>query len=79
MSTDELPNDELTENIKILATDDKKIKSSLHKRTPAVSIKLDLNLADSIHLQRLQGVGPILARRTYKFRQALGGFMILHN
>jgi DNA-binding transcriptional ArsR family regulator len=27
MSTDELPNDELTENIKILATDDKKIKS----------------------------------------------------
>ena len=27
MSTDELPDDELTENIKILATDDKKIKS----------------------------------------------------
>jgi hypothetical protein len=27
MSTDELPNDELTENIKIFATDDKKIKS----------------------------------------------------
>ena len=27
MSTDELPNDELTENIKILATDDEKIKS----------------------------------------------------
>ena len=27
MSTDELPHDELTENIKILATDDKKIKS----------------------------------------------------
>ena len=27
MSTDGLPDDELTENIKILATDDKKIKS----------------------------------------------------
>ena len=39
-----------------------------------VSIKLVLNLADSIQLQILEGVGPILARRAYKFRQALGGF-----
>ncbi|MDB4013233.1 helix-hairpin-helix domain-containing protein, partial [Cyclobacteriaceae bacterium] len=68
-----LPYIEISER-KFKKRDDKKIKSSLHKRSPAVSIKLDLNLADSIQLQMLEGVGPILARRAYKFRQALGGF-----
>ena len=68
-----LPYIEISER-KFKKRDDKKIKSSLRERSPAVSIKLDLNLADSIQLQMLEGVGPILARRAYKFRQALGGF-----
>ena len=68
-----LPYIEISER-KFKKRDDKKIKSDLRERTPAVSIKLDLNLADSIQLQMLEGVGPILARRAYKFRQALGGF-----
>jgi DNA uptake protein ComE-like DNA-binding protein len=68
-----LPYIEISER-KFKNPDDKKLGSDRHKRTPAVSIKLDLNLADSIQLQILKGVGPILARRAYKFRQALGGF-----
>jgi DNA uptake protein ComE-like DNA-binding protein len=68
-----LPYIEISER-KFKKPDDKKLGSDRHKRTPAVSIKLDLNLADSIQLQILKGVGPILARRAYKFRQALGGF-----
>ena len=68
-----LPYIEISER-KFKKRDDKKIKSSLRERSPAVSIKLDLNLEDSIQLQMLEGVGPILARRAYKFRQALGGF-----
>jgi competence protein ComEA len=68
-----LPYIEISER-KFKKPNDKKLGSDRHKRTPAVSIKLDLNLADSIQLQILKGVGPILARRAYKFRQALGGF-----
>ena len=68
-----LPYIEISER-KFKKPDDKKLGSDRHKRTPAVSIKLDLNLADSIQLQILKGVSPILARRAYKFRQALGDF-----
>ena len=68
-----LPYIEISER-KFKKRDDKKLESDRRERTPVVSIKLDLNLADSIQLQILEGVGPILARRAYKFRQALGGF-----
>ena len=68
-----LPYIEISER-KFKKRDDKKLESDRRERTPVVSIKLDLNFADSIQLQILEGVGPILARRAYKFRQALGGF-----
>jgi len=49
-----LPYFEISER-KFKKSDDKKITSDRRERTPTVSIKLDLNLADSIQLQRLQG------------------------
>jgi|TARA_B110000027_G_scaffold102756_1_gene108767 competence protein ComEA len=59
---------------KLKKRDDIKLKSNFHEQTDVVIIKLNLNLADSNELQILKGVGPVLASRAYKFRQALGGF-----
>ena len=36
--------------------------------------RLDINLADSSQLVKLKGIGPVLASRFIKFRNALGGF-----
>ncbi len=35
---------------------------------------VDLNTADSLTLVRLQGIGPVLARRIIKYRESLGGY-----
>jgi competence protein ComEA len=42
-----------------------------HKRTP---VMVDLNLADTIELDKITGVGPAFARRIYKYRERVGGF-----
>ncbi len=39
---------------------------------------MDLNLADSAQLVRVFGIGPVLARRIVKYRDALGGFVAWH-
>lgn len=36
--------------------------------------QLDLNRADSASLERLPGIGPVLARRIIRYRNKLGGF-----
>lgn len=38
-------------------------------------VKLDLNFADSVQLVMVYGIGPVLARRIVKYREALGGFV----
>lgn len=37
-------------------------------------IPADLNAADSAELERLPGIGPVLARRIIRYRKLLGGF-----
>ena len=43
---------------------------------PSVSqiVYLDLNVADSLELQALPGIGPVFASRIVRFRDLLGGF-----
>jgi competence protein ComEA len=48
-----------------------KIKSgSYQKKIPL----LDLNSCDSVSLDKLPGIGPVLSKRIIKYRQLLGGF-----
>lgn len=44
----------------------------------ASGVKSDLNLADSLQLIRVYGVGAVLARRIIRYRDALGGFVAWH-
>lgn len=44
------------------------------ERTPAV---IDVNLADSIDLLDLKGIGPVYASRIVRYRKLLGGFVSL--
>jgi competence protein ComEA len=41
-------------------------------------IQVDLNLADTVQLTQLKGIGPTFARRIFKYRQRLGGFRNLN-
>ncbi|QOI96032.1 MAG: helix-hairpin-helix domain-containing protein [Flammeovirgaceae bacterium] len=43
--------------------------------TETVIPVFDLNQADTLQLQLLKGIGPVLARRIVKYRDALGGFV----
>lgn len=43
-------------------------------RETSVSV-FDLNQVDTLQLQSLKGIGPVLARRIVKYRDALGGFI----
>jgi DNA uptake protein ComE-like DNA-binding protein len=52
------------------------IRPSESKPRPQPAIALfDLNQADTLQLQQLKGIGPVLARRIVKYREALGGFV----
>jgi DNA uptake protein ComE-like DNA-binding protein len=44
------------------------------KEAPYISPLVELNTADSIQLEKLPGIGPVLAARILKFRNKLGGF-----
>jgi competence protein ComEA len=37
-------------------------------------VRIDINLADSSDLEKLPGIGPVLARRIVRYRSLLGGF-----
>lgn len=41
---------------------------------PKTYQRLDINLADSAAWESLPGIGPVLARRIIRFREAIGGF-----
>ncbi|MEI7422404.1 MAG: helix-hairpin-helix domain-containing protein [Prolixibacteraceae bacterium] len=49
------------------------VRSSGYKVKVEIS-KVDINLADSIQLEALPGIGPALASRIIKYRKLLGGF-----
>ena len=51
-------------------------ESSVTERTTTEKAKLhiDLSMADTSALQQIWGIGPVLASRIIKFRDALGGF-----
>jgi hypothetical protein len=36
--------------------------------------KIDLNLADTLDLMRVNGIGPVLSRRILRYREILGGY-----
>lgn len=40
----------------------------------AAPLVVDLNLADTVELDKVKGIGPAFARRIYKYRERLGGF-----
>lgn len=44
-------------------------------KTNIYKYKIDINVADSTELIRLNGIGPILAARIIKYRNKLGGFI----
>ena len=50
------------------------LKALRPEKLPAGSI-VDANAADTLTLQRVPGIGPVLARRILYYRQALGGFV----
>jgi competence protein ComEA len=41
-------------------------------------VRLDINQADSLELQVVRGIGPVLSGRIVRFRQKLGGFVSLN-
>jgi competence ComEA-like helix-hairpin-helix protein len=45
-----------------------------NKKTTPVAVQ-DLNLADTTQLKLIRGIGPVLANRIVKYRNALGGFV----
>ncbi|MBM3158492.1 MAG: helix-hairpin-helix domain-containing protein [Bacteroidetes bacterium] len=47
-------------------------KATIQK--PVVKKMVDLNIADSIDLIKLPGIGPVLSARIVKYREKLGGF-----
>lgn len=55
----------------------REITSSRKLRTVTTIQPFDINLADSIQLVQLRGIGSVLSTRIIKFRSALGGFYSL--
>ncbi|MEO9965645.1 MAG: helix-hairpin-helix domain-containing protein [Reichenbachiella sp.] len=49
-------------------------KKSLSKNRSKKRLKTDLNLADTLELQKIRGIGSVLSARLIKYRDALGGF-----
>lgn len=50
-------------------------KSSFPERLASALRKVDINLADTIELEELRGIGSAFARRIYRYRERLGGFI----
>ncbi len=63
----EVVESEKSENTKNEIVENKKVDSDL-------PLLLDINLADSIELQAIRGIGPAFSSRIIRFRNILGGF-----
>ena len=57
---------------------DKKVISAPPRHFPSKATKetFDLNVADSVALDGVYGIGPALARRIISYRDKLGGFIL---
>ncbi|MBI1344027.1 MAG: hypothetical protein GC171_13930 [Terrimonas sp.] len=75
--------DRLRPYIRITATEKQKWPGSEKDENRAIPIerpekipldRMDINTADSLTLETLPGIGPILAARIIRFREKLGGF-----
>lgn len=54
---------------------DEQIKESKAvQRTQPISVKIEVNSADSTQLKQLPGIGDVLSKRIIKYRDLLGGF-----
>jgi len=47
----------------------------LPERKEAALRMVDINLADTLELEELRGIGPAFARRIHRYRERLGGFV----
>lgn len=69
----------LTPYINISPVPEKKVVQKQSSRpdykNPATPVSLDLNQADTSQLKSIYGIGPVLAERIVKYRNALGGFV----
>ena len=50
-------------------------RSAFFKKEDRLKVEIELNTADSVDLIQLKGIGPVLASRTIKYRNKLGGFL----
>jgi competence protein ComEA len=50
-------------------------RAPLPERKFAALPMVDINLADTLELEELRGIGPAFARRIYRYRERLGGFI----
>ena len=51
-----------------------KLENPKEKQTKPVLPNIELNSADTIALQSLPGIGPVISKRIIKYRDLLGGF-----
>lgn len=75
----EIANFEQASDSIITRTSSKKIVRNYFSQRPKASIvsssiKVELNTADSISLEKLPGIGPVFAGRIIKYRTILGGY-----
>lgn len=77
MEEDTIPRTKKSRDVKPARTFVASDKSRVRTATPAkkkVIPVLDLNRADSVSLEKLPGIGPVLAGRIVKYRKLLGGY-----
>lgn len=53
-----------------------RFKKDNTERSPEKKAIVELNVADSLQLESVSGIGPVYARRIIKYREMLGGFIM---
>lgn len=56
---------------------DEKPRNTPAAKVPETIVAFDINQVDSLQLQQVRGIGPVLSGRIVKFRERLGGFTSL--
>jgi predicted DNA-binding helix-hairpin-helix protein len=51
-------------------------KNTLNGSKPEIIHKIEINTCDSIALEKLPGIGPVLSKRIIKYRDILGGYYV---
>ena len=53
----------------------KKSNNFTIKKGKVKILKVEMNTADSIEIQKVRGIGPVLSKRIIKYRDMIGGFL----